>query len=157
MIETEVDPALRTERDGSRFRGHSIFEDATAESIPMQRQVTEPDWLEQARLGVEEHGRYLAFSDGGTEHVVKVGKGWTRIGRSAAADIRLDDATVSRRHALVVNDEERGLRVLDDRSLNGICLNGERIEWGELSDGDELQVGRYCLYVIDTDAAAGAA
>jgi len=42
---------------------------------------------------------------------------WTRIGRSLAADIRFDDPTVSRRHALIVRQPD-GLRVLDDRSLN---------------------------------------
>ena len=62
---------------------------------------------------------------------------WTRIGRSLAADIRFDDATVSRRHALVAN-EEAGVRVLDDRSLNGILVNGRRVEWSPLVDGDEL-------------------
>ena len=49
----------------------------------------------------------------------RVSREWTRIGRSLAADIRFDDATVSRRHALVVSEAD-GVRVLDDRSLNGI-------------------------------------
>jgi pSer/pThr/pTyr-binding forkhead associated (FHA) protein len=43
----------------------------------------------------------------------------TKIGRSLTADIRLDDPTVSRRHALVCIQRE-GVRVLDDRSLNGV-------------------------------------
>ena len=69
--------------------------------------------------------------------VVPVSREWTRIGRSLAADIRFDDATVSRRHALVAS-EEAGVRVLDDRSLNGILVNGRRVEWSPLADGDEL-------------------
>ncbi len=73
---------------------------------------------------------------------------WTRIGRSLTADIRLDDPTVSRRHALVCRQEDR-VRVLDDRSLNGTCVNGERVEWHDLADGDELIVGRYRLYFLD--------
>ena len=60
-----------------------------------------------------------------------VSREWTRIGRSLAADIRFDDATVSRRHALVAS-EEGGVRVLDDRSLNGIQVNGRRVEWSPL-------------------------
>ena len=28
------------------------------------------------------------------------------------------------------------MRILDDRSLNGVFLNGERIDWHELDDGD---------------------
>jgi len=76
---------------------------------------------------------------------------WTRIGRSLAADVRLDDATVSRRHALIVRQAD-GVRVLDDRSLNGVFVNGSRIEWSSLGDGDELIVGRYRLHFVEVPA-----
>jgi pSer/pThr/pTyr-binding forkhead associated (FHA) protein len=89
----------------------------------------------------------VAFEYAGRPRAMKLSRGWTRIGRSAAADIRLDDATVSRRHALIVHTDE-GMRVLDDRSLNGLFVNGERVDWAPLSDGDELEIGRYRLYVI---------
>jgi pSer/pThr/pTyr-binding forkhead associated (FHA) protein len=65
------------------------------------------------------------------------------------ADVRLDDPTVSRRHALIVWEEGEDLRVLDDRSLNGVILNGELVEWGTLGDGDELSIGRYDLYLLE--------
>jgi pSer/pThr/pTyr-binding forkhead associated (FHA) protein len=55
---------------------------------------------------------------------------------------------VSRRHALVVNQEE-GLRVLDDRSLNGVFVNGRRMEWSPLRDGDEIAIGRHRLFYLD--------
>ena len=74
---------------------------------------------------------------------------WTRVGRSLAADIRFDDPTVSRRHALIVRQPD-GVRVLDDRSLNGVFVNGERIEWHVLRDGDELVVGRHRLHFVDS-------
>jgi pSer/pThr/pTyr-binding forkhead associated (FHA) protein len=38
--------------------------------------------------------------------------------------------------------------VLDDRSLNGVFRNGERVELAELEDGDEISVGRYRLYFL---------
>ena len=38
--------------------------------------------------------------------------------------------------------------MLDDRSLNGVFVNGETVEWGPLRDGDELGIGRYSLYVV---------
>jgi len=84
--------------------------------------------------------------------VLPVTQEWTRIGRSLAANLRLDDPTVSRRHALVCKQAGR-VRVLDDRSLNGLFLNGERVEWHDLTDGDELIVGRYKLHFVDTTAA----
>jgi pSer/pThr/pTyr-binding forkhead associated (FHA) protein len=83
--------------------------------------------------------------------VVPVSREWTRIGRSLAADIRFDDATVSRRHALIAS-EAAGVRVLDDRSLNGIQVNGRRVEWSPLSDGDEILIGRHAMYFMDTAA-----
>jgi len=114
-----------------------------------------PDWLQEARDGVTVPGKYLAYEEGGRHVLCPLNQEWTRIGRSLAADIRFDDATVSRRHALVVSQAE-GVRVLDDRSLNGVYVNGERVEWSPLTDGDEVTVGRHALYFLDT-ATVGSA
>jgi pSer/pThr/pTyr-binding forkhead associated (FHA) protein len=110
-----------------------------------------PAWLSEARASVPSAGRYLAFEQDGRRVVVPISREWTRIGRSLAADVRFDDATVSRRHALIAV-EETGVRVLDDRSLNGIQVNGRRVEWSPLNDGDELVIGRHALYFLDTAA-----
>jgi pSer/pThr/pTyr-binding forkhead associated (FHA) protein len=90
---------------------------------------------------------YLAFDDDGEIRVVPLEEGWTRLGRSLAAHVRFDDPTVSRRHALLHRDEG-SVRILDDRSLNGVFLNGERVDWHELDDGDEIVIGRFHLYFI---------
>jgi pSer/pThr/pTyr-binding forkhead associated (FHA) protein len=108
-----------------------------------------PSWVEDARAGLNAPGKYLAYEESGRHVVVALSREWTRIGRSMAADLRFDDATVSRRHALVVSQSE-GVRVLDDRSLNGVYVNGQRVEWSRLSDGDELAIGRHTLYFMDT-------
>ena len=68
----------------------------------------------------------------------------TTVGRHSAADILLDDVTVSRRHVEVERSGDR-YRVKDTGSLNGTYLNGDRIESGWLDDGDVLQVGRFKL------------
>ena len=84
--------------------------------------------------------------------VVAAGRASGRaIGRSLAADVRFDDPTVSRRHALIVRQAD-GVRVLDDRSLNGVFVNGERVEWRALADGDEIVVGRYRLHFLEVAA-----
>lgn len=109
-----------------------------------------PSWLADARATLPEPGRYLVgHSDDGEIRFFAIDRGWTRIGRSVAADIRLDDPSVSRRHALIVSEADESLRVLDDRSLNGIFVNGELVEWGKLGDGDELTIGRYHLFVLE--------
>ena len=92
----------------------------------------------------------LAMFADGRRQVIRIDKGWSRIGRSRSADIRLDDPTVSRRHAVVVQTPQGELRVLDDRSLNGIQVNGRRVEWSPLSDGDEIVIGRHAMYFMDT-------
>jgi FHA domain/zinc-ribbon domain len=68
----------------------------------------------------------------------------TMIGRSPDCQVFLDDVTVSRRHAAVVNREGRWF-VEDQGSLNGTFVNRRRVESAELSDGDELQIGKYRL------------
>ena len=95
-------------------------------------------------------GRFLAYlEEEDTIRLFEIETGWTRIGRSAAADIRLDDPSVSRRHALIVSETPKSLRVLDDRSLNGVHVNGEAVEWARLCDGDELEIGAYRLFALE--------
>jgi pSer/pThr/pTyr-binding forkhead associated (FHA) protein len=118
-------------------------------SEPQAPQRERPAWVEDARAGLSAPGKYLAYEESGRHVVVAISREWTRIGRSMAADLRFDDATVSRRHALVVNQAE-GVRVLDDRSLNGIYVNGRRVEWSPLADGDEVAIGRHTLFYMDT-------
>jgi pSer/pThr/pTyr-binding forkhead associated (FHA) protein len=128
----------------------------TGAESPEPARRERPSWVEDARAGLSEPGKYLAYEESGRHVVIALSREWTRIGRSMAADLRFDDATVSRRHALVVNQAE-GVRVLDDRSLNGIYVNGRRVEWSPLMDGDEVVIGRHTLHFIDTVTAGSAA
>jgi pSer/pThr/pTyr-binding forkhead associated (FHA) protein len=66
------------------------------------------------------------------------------VGRSPDAEVFLDDVTVSRNHAVLV--QRHGGWFLDDSgSLNGTYVNRQRIDSHRLEDGDELQVGKYKL------------
>ena len=47
--------------------------------------------------------------------------------------------------------------MLDDRSLNGVYVNGERVEWSPLADGDEITIGRHAIYFLDTATVGSAA
>jgi predicted RNA-binding Zn-ribbon protein involved in translation (DUF1610 family) len=140
---------------GSSFRRDSIFEarqehGGTTLELSLPRDSSPPDWISEARGALPAAGRYLGCREGDGEiRVFPLERGWTRIGRSAAADIRLDDPSVSRRHALIVSEAPQSLRILDDRSLNGVLVNGEVIEWARLGDGDELTIGRYRLFVLE--------
>lgn len=98
---------------------------------------------------------HVAFLDGDELRVIPLTQETTRIGRTLSAEIRFDDPTVSRRHALLVLRED-GLHVLDDRSLNGVFVDGERITSHRLGDEDEVLIGRHRLIVLVQDAAEAA-
>jgi FHA domain-containing protein/zinc ribbon protein len=72
----------------------------------------------------------------------------TTIGRSPDCDIFLDDVTVSRKHAVLT--EQDGAYVIEDQgSLNGTFVNRRRIEAAtRLQTGDEVQIGKYRLSFI---------
>jgi pSer/pThr/pTyr-binding forkhead associated (FHA) protein len=68
----------------------------------------------------------------------------TTAGRGPDSDIFLDDVTVSRRHATFTRTDD-GFVVEDVGSLNGTYLNRERIEQASVSNGDEVQIGKFRL------------
>jgi predicted RNA-binding Zn-ribbon protein involved in translation (DUF1610 family) len=130
---------------GSTFSRASLFSREQFAAAPVVEGP--PQWLEEARQALVTNGDYLAFEDDDRVRVLPLQDGWTRVGRSLSAHVRFDDPTVSRRHALLYRDES-GARILDDRSLNGVFCNGERVDHAELEDGDEIALGRYRLYFV---------
>jgi pSer/pThr/pTyr-binding forkhead associated (FHA) protein len=85
-------------------------------------------------------GRYLVVDDDGYQQLLELTQPISRIGRSFAATLQIEDPSVSRRHAIVV--QRRGsVRILDDRSLNGVLVNGRRVTEAELQDGDVIVLG----------------
>jgi hypothetical protein len=71
----------------------------------------------------------------------------TRIGRSPDCEIFLDDVTVSRNHAVLI-ENNGSYSVEDQGSLNGTFVNRRRIDRAPLAEGDELQVGKYRMTFI---------
>jgi predicted RNA-binding Zn-ribbon protein involved in translation (DUF1610 family) len=143
---------------GHEFVRASLFTTAQTPMVDLggDRVVLDDNaWLHELRDGIEIPGQYLGYRSGDGQVVTfPLRREWTRIGRSLAADIRFDDPTVSRRHALIVRQPD-GLRVLDDRSLNGVFVNGERVEWSTLANGDEIVIGRHHLHFLDIPAVSG--
>jgi len=92
-------------------------------------------------------GRYLAIPDGDEIVVLPLGA-LARIGRRAGADIVLDDATVSRRHALFLEREGEPV-IADDRSRNGVFVNGERVREARLRHGDHVQIGNRVMRYLE--------
>jgi DNA-directed RNA polymerase subunit RPC12/RpoP len=140
---------------GREFVRASLFTTSQTNVVEMSLGVEDRVWLDDLRDGLDEPGQYLAYRTGDDAVIAfPLQREWTRIGRSLAADIRFDDPTVSRRHALIVRQPD-GLRVLDDRSLNGVFVNGERVEWSTLADDDEIVIGRHHLHFVDVPVISG--
>jgi len=68
----------------------------------------------------------------------------TTVGRHPEADIFFDDVTVSRRHAEITRTGS-AFELVDQRSLNGTYVNGERVDRAVLANGSEVRVGKFRL------------
>jgi DNA-directed RNA polymerase subunit RPC12/RpoP len=150
----ETDPLPECPRCGaSRFRRDSIFSsmqehDALAAGFADAEEHDAPAWLEAALARLIEPGYHLAVRESGEISTFPLAPGWTRIGRCETAEICLDDPSVSRRHAMVACESGRPPRLLDDRSLEGVLVNGHRTEFAELQPGDEVAIGRFRLFLL---------
>jgi pSer/pThr/pTyr-binding forkhead associated (FHA) protein len=101
-----------------------------------------------AETGTPGPGRYLEVQGAGRTLLIPVASDVIHIGRGLSADLRLDESSVSRRHAILV-PRVSGARVLDDRSSNGTFVNGRRVQQADLSDGDVIVVGRVVLRYLE--------
>jgi len=144
--------------DGASFTRASLFSSTGRfkRVEPTARTASGDAEIDAARDALEDPGRYLVFHDAGAIRTVAVPGNSMRIGRSLSAELRFEDPTVSRRHAVLLVEDD-GVRVLDDRSLNGVFVNGERTVSQTLHDGDEVVIGRYRLRYFDRAVAAASA
>ena len=99
---------------------------------------------------VEKTGAALVIRSGGGRagESFTIEEEKTSIGRSPDAGVFLDDVTVSRNHALIVRRAD-GFYINDLGSLNGTYVNRRRIESHKVSDGDEVQIGKFKLSFLE--------
>ncbi len=67
-----------------------------------------------------------------------------KIGRATDNDIVIPDVLASRHHATMV-PSATGTEIIDNRSINGTFVNGQRIVTAELHDGDVVTIGNVDL------------
>jgi pSer/pThr/pTyr-binding forkhead associated (FHA) protein len=69
------------------------------------------------------------------------------IGRDPSSGIFLNDITVSREHAVLTKTGAE-VSIEDIGSLNGVYVNGASITHADLSNGDQVQIGRFQMVFL---------
>jgi pSer/pThr/pTyr-binding forkhead associated (FHA) protein len=95
-----------------------------------------------------EPGRYIEVQGLERTLLIPLTGDVLHVGRGITADLRLDDSSVSRRHAIIV-PRPTGARILDDRSANGTFVNGRRVPHADLQSGDVIVLGRVVLRFLE--------
>ncbi|TSB22078.1 FHA domain-containing protein [Streptomyces benahoarensis] len=133
---------------------------AGAERLDPQRAALgEPPLIDGAVLSLQSPGpdpahglphgparlRVVSGPDAGGVHLLHGGQ--IRVGRSADADVPLDDPDVSRMHCAVTVEPDGAVFVADLRSTNGTTVDGTEISGGpaRLGPGALLRVGESAL------------
>jgi pSer/pThr/pTyr-binding forkhead associated (FHA) protein len=104
----------------------------------------------EGALGPQEPppGQYLTLEEHRQKRLLALEQEITHIGRGFHCELRLEDQSVSRRHAIVMRRRD-STRILDDRSSNGTYVNGRRVSEALLADGDVIVLGRVILGYLE--------
>ena len=120
----------------------------TEETVALPRLASRDRRRAAAEIRRPAPGRYLAVDDAGDVVLVALREAALRLGRDPAADMVFDDPSVSRRHAIVLR-RDGGTVILDDRSLNGVRVNGKRVMAQTLRDGDLIALGAVTMRYLE--------
>jgi hypothetical protein len=131
--------AQRPAHDTTQTFGH----DSDLSFVPFGSELTEPEMAAIEALPTA-GARYLLDADVMT------------VGRHPDADIFFDDVTVSRRHAEITR-VGAAFEIVDQRSLNGTYVDGERVDRATLANGDEVRIGKFRLNFFGSPADLAAA
>lgn len=97
--------------------------------------------------------RLLALSGYLKDQVVYLDQPETTVGRVKGSHLVVEDASVSRRHAKIINKDEEFV-VFDLRSYNGTYVNDKQITKSDLEHGDTLRFGDIPFqFLLTTDPA----
>jgi pSer/pThr/pTyr-binding forkhead associated (FHA) protein len=107
-----------------------------------------PDPLESRQSGAGQPspsplaGLVLPIRTGEEEPLWRLQSNLALVGRSENCQLTLSDDSVSRYHAVLVHTSS-GVWVVDLRAREGVLVNGVKVRWAWLADGDTLRIGRF--------------
>ena len=129
---------LLAELAGKPQAGPSEVQADAPPQRPAERRSPAPDEKQGAEK--ERTTRLLVGTIDGQEVRFPLFKNKLTIGRTAHNDIQLKQQFISRRHAVVICDNDH-TRIVDWGSKNGISVNGVRVSETVLKSGDQVTVG----------------
>jgi len=94
----------------------------------------------------------LKQKDGETKEY-QFAQGPIQIGRAADCHVSLPDRTVSKKHAVIVCNDEGKWHVQDLDSANKTYLNGEAVRTAEIKTGDSIRITDFTIEVNVEDSA----
>jgi adenylate cyclase len=98
--------------------------------------------------------RFLIHHSGENTRVFEiVGDRPISIGRAKSSNLVLDDASVSRQHAVVRSTMDGRWQIIDRSSANGVKINGRAVQEATLSANDEIVLGEYRLRFFDDSSS----
>jgi pSer/pThr/pTyr-binding forkhead associated (FHA) protein len=100
-----------------------------------------------AGRAVQPRARLVVISGPATGRQLVLGRPRVLVGRDAAADLVLDDDSLSKLHALFLRTSQ-GYQVQDLESANGTWVNGVRSEIALLHPGDRIALGEHVLHYV---------
>jgi pSer/pThr/pTyr-binding forkhead associated (FHA) protein len=71
----------------------------------------------------------------------------TLLGRGPGVHLKLDDPAISRQHA-AIEYADGEFRIRDLGSTNGVLLNGQPVQVGELKNGDRFEIGGRAIQLV---------
>jgi pSer/pThr/pTyr-binding forkhead associated (FHA) protein len=97
----------------------------------------------------------LEFANGLTRQARwRISRILTLAGRATGCKLQLADVTVSRYHCALLGSPQ-GLWIIDLLGKDGTRVNGERVRWAMLEDGDRIQMGKFLIRVWREGPAVG--
>lgn len=140
--------------DGSREQAtdatQTFGHDSDLSFIPFGVELSD---VELDAIGALPHGAALLIVRSGPTAGARylIDTDVTTIGRHPDADIFFDDVTVSRRHSEIQRTD--GIfELIDQKSLNGSYLEGDRVDRGVLTNGAELRIGKFRMNFFSSPA-----
>jgi pSer/pThr/pTyr-binding forkhead associated (FHA) protein len=133
-----------------RFKGDSAAAKSASAPLlgvqPLEARGTDPQLLPAMSL---------EFTNGLTRQPRwRISRILTLAGRAPSCKLQLADITVSRFHCALLATPQ-GLWVIDLLGKDGTRVNGERVRWAQLEDGDRLQMGKFLIRIWRESAPVG--